>query len=394
VTAQAQTPKSPETEGRRVLVVDDDPQGLRLVGQLLMGAGYRVHAADGGRLAIRIAEQVHPDLILLDIHMPDLDGIATCRLLKQQAVTRSIPIVFLTGRDDEPSLLDAFDAGAADYVVKPFEPRILLARVRTHVALGELSRGLERALAERTRELAEANARLRRLALDLSLLDEAARARLAAELHDSPMQKLALAQIQIETADQPPDAETPERLAAGRALLREAIAELRTLQFDLSPPVLARQGLAAALAWLAESATSRRDIRLSCTIAPELPSIGHAGSVILFQCARELVYNLLKHARARHGAIHLGTLVGWLELRVEDDGVGLAPSATDLPPGPGGGYGLYSVRERLALLGGSLHLEPARLGTHLCMRVPLPVGPLPSGEDDTSGWFNRGDPGP
>jgi len=248
-------------------------------------------------------------------------------------------------------------------------------RRRAESALDALSRGLEQSLAERTRELDGANTRLRRLALDLSLSEETARARLAGELHDSPMQKLALAQVQVESAARDPaDAETAQLLGAGRALLREAIGELRTLQFDLSPPVLAHQGLAAALAWLAESTERRWGIRMSYAAGPNLPPLGREASVILFQCARELVYNLIKHARARRGAIQLQVEDGWLELCVEDDGIGLDPQGQHPPERPGGGFGLHSVRERLALIDGDLHIdsgvESGAPGTRMRIRLP------------------------
>lgn len=248
-------------------------------------------------------------------------------------------------------------------------------RRRAESALDALSRGLEQSLAERTRELDGANTRLRRLALDLSLSDETARARLAGELHDSPMQKLALAQVQVESAARDlADAETTQLLGAGQSLLREAIAELRTLQFDLSPPVLAHQGLAAALAWLAESTERRWGIRMSYAAGPNLPPLGREASVILFQCARELVYNLIKHARARRGAIQLQVQDGWLELIVEDDGIGLDPKVPHPPQRPGSGLGLHSVRERLALIDGDLHIESGTAsgapGTRVRIRLP------------------------
>ncbi|MFB1486138.1 MULTISPECIES: transporter substrate-binding domain-containing protein [unclassified Thiocapsa] len=244
-------------------------------------------------------------------------------------------------------------------------------RRRAEAALAELSQGLDQALAERTCELADANAWLRRSALDLSMSDEAARARLAGELHDSPMQKLALAQMQVEAAARDPDdPETTQLLGAGKTLLREAIAELRTLQFDLSPPVLARQGLAAALAWLAECTQARWGVRMTCAVDPDLPQPGHEASVILFQCARELVYNLIKHARASQGAIRLQAREGCLELIVEDDGIGFDPNAPQPGPRHDGGFGLHSVRERLALIGSDLIVEPSAPGTRVRIRLP------------------------
>ncbi len=368
-----------------VLVVDDDTESLHYVGSALMMEGCRVHVATSGRLAIDIARQVRPDLVLLDIRMPGLDGIATCRELKRLPETRAIPVVFLTGRDDEPSMLEAFDAGGADYVVKPVETRVLLARVRTHAELGVLSRGLEQSLAERTRALRDANAALRRLAADVSVLEETEKARLAAALHDGPMQKLALAQMQIaggigENHLSPAakgrgtgiGAEGRERLAAGLALLREAMAELRALQFALSPPVLHQRGLPAALVWLAGDTRARWDIALDCEIDAEVPRLNQRTSVILFQCVRELVHNMIKHSGARSGCIALSADAGHLLLSVVDDGRGFEASV-DRPIGGDarGGYGLYSVRERVALLGGSLAIESDARGSRVNVRIPL-----------------------
>ncbi|MCB1826140.1 MAG: response regulator, partial [Candidatus Competibacteraceae bacterium] len=248
---------------RRILVVDDEQAGLRLAGRLLLEQGFEVFAALDGATAIEIARAVTPGLVLLDLAMPGIDGLATCAALKESPATRAIPVIFLTGRADEPSLLDAFEVGASDYVVKPFEPRVLLARVRAHFELARLSRDLEGALSERTHELKAANDRLRHLAMALSLSEDRERSRLAGALHDGPMQKFALAQIQIDALLHPrremaaSEPRTDEPGDAALALMNEAIAELRTLQFDLSPSVLRQRGLAAALEWLAESMSRR-----------------------------------------------------------------------------------------------------------------------------------------
>lgn len=228
--------------------------------------------------------------------------------------------------------------------------------------------------------LARANARLRRLALDLTMLDEVARARLATELHDSPMQKLAVAQLQLVAArDDPEDPDMPARLGLGTDLLREALGELRTLQFDLSPPVLAQQGLGAALVWLAESTQARFGIALRTAIPEDLPALPRETAILLFQCARELVYNIIKHARARSGGIALSVADGQLCLRVEDAGAGLGAHPDGPVPAGGGGFGLYSVRERLRLLGGTLHLDStATGGARATVLVPLPQPSTPS----------------
>ncbi len=237
----------------------------------------------------------------------------------------------------------------------------------------------ENALEHHAKALDRANAKLRRLAMDLSLLEATEKRRLASELHDSPMQKLALAQLQIAagTRSGGADAESRQQIEAGLSLLREAIDELRSLQFELSPPILHQQGLAAALDWLASNTEERWGIRMTCAIDATLPDPGRDTSVILFQCTRELVYNLIKHSGATEGAIRLMADPAGLAISVEDNGHGLARAAGPLPAPSGSGYGLYSVRERLGLLGGTLELTSLHPGTRA--RIALPPSRCPDG---------------
>nr|WP_240905883.1 CHASE sensor domain-containing protein [Thiorhodococcus mannitoliphagus] len=239
----------------------------------------------------------------------------------------------------------------------------------------------EEALRRHAEALSEANAKLRRLAMDLSLLEAAEKQRLAGQLHDSPMQKLALAQLQIAAGAKAggADEESCQQLAAGLALMREAIGELRSLQFELSPPILYQKGLAAALDWLASNTEERWGIRMICTIDSPQPDPGRDASVILFQCARELVYNLIKHSGASQGAIRLMADREGFAISVEDNGCGLADDAPAIPAQDRSGYGLYSVRERLGLLGGTLELMPMDPGTRA--RIGLPRGAF---ADDTA----------
>ena len=373
-----------ENGRRSILVADDDPHNIRAVGSLLKESGYQVHVADSGELALAIAGEVPLDLILLDIRMPrGMDGLETCRRLKADDRTRPIPVIFLTGKEDEETTVRAFTAGGADYVKKPFDAQVLLARVRTQVELGLLSRTLERALAERTQELRDANARLRQLAMEVSLIEERERKRLAGELHDSPMQKLALAQMQIAAA-QRRDNESEALLESGLELMREALGELRSLQFELSPPCLYQEGLAPALEWLASHATRRFGIAFSVALPPALPTLDRNLAIVLFQCARELIYNVAKHACASAGWIELAVWDDAVRLVVSDDGQGFPPDAATRQPGVGGGYGLFGVRERLALLGGDLAIELDAGGARVSLWAPLTPhadnSPRPRGE--------------
>jgi DNA-binding NtrC family response regulator len=118
-----------------VLVVDDQPLNVDLLEQELAAAGYRTVAASTGEDAIARAAEHAPELILLDVMMPGIDGYETCRRLKASEATRSIPVIFLTAVKETFEKVRAFELGAVDYVTKPFESEELLARVGTHVAL-------------------------------------------------------------------------------------------------------------------------------------------------------------------------------------------------------------------------------------------------------------------
>ena len=142
-----------------LLAVDDTADNLTLLNALLSGP-YKVKLANSGEKALKIAAaSPAPDLILLDIMMPGMDGYEVCRQLKQQPATRDIPVIFLTARTDAESERAGLEAGAVDYVTKPFNPPVLLARVRTHLALKahtdflrDKSAFLEAEVDKRTRE--------------------------------------------------------------------------------------------------------------------------------------------------------------------------------------------------------------------------------------------------
>ena len=121
--------------GAMVLVVDDNPENLRLLGSVLETQGYATAMALNARDALAFAAGEKPDLILLDIMMPEMDGYETAKQLKNEKTTRDIPIIFLTAKTESEDIVRGFNAGAVDYVAKPFNTAELLARIRTHIEL-------------------------------------------------------------------------------------------------------------------------------------------------------------------------------------------------------------------------------------------------------------------
>ena len=115
----------------RILIVDDDPDIQRLVSYNLSQAGFETMTSGNGRKALDLAFKKPPDLIILDLMLPDVDGTEVCRTLRQNEATRRIPILMLSARSDEIDRVIGFEIGADDYVTKPFSPRELVLRVRS-----------------------------------------------------------------------------------------------------------------------------------------------------------------------------------------------------------------------------------------------------------------------
>ena len=135
-----------------ILVVDDVPENIDVLTGILRGE-YRVRAATNGPSALALARKSPPDLILLDIMMPGMDGYEVCRQLKSDLATRKVPVIFVTAMDDEEDESRGFDVGCVDYITKPVSPAIVRHRVKTHLALYDRNRALETQVFERTVEL-------------------------------------------------------------------------------------------------------------------------------------------------------------------------------------------------------------------------------------------------
>lgn len=128
-----------------ILIVDDAPENLALVTSLLTTAGYQVRAANSGARALSVLQRMVPDLILLDVKMPDMDGFEACRQIKQDQRLRDIPVVFMSGLHQTEAKVEGFDVGAVDFVSKPMDARELLARVETHISLARTRHQLNKA---------------------------------------------------------------------------------------------------------------------------------------------------------------------------------------------------------------------------------------------------------
>jgi len=227
-------------------------------------------------------------------------------------------------------------------------------------------------------QLASYQADLRSLASQLTLAEERERRRLAVHLHDQIGQNLALSHIKLEELRTSLEEAGPSRLVREvdylARLLEQTIKETQSLTFKISPPILYELGLEAALECLADQFSQQHGLLTYFESDRQPKPLDENVKVLLFQAAQELLVNVVKHAQAHSLKISMWRENNLLHLGVEDDGVGFNPLIHRYSQGKGGGFGLFSIKERLRPLGGNLEVksEPGA-GTEVVLSVPLQI---------------------
>ena len=150
----------------KILVVDDTAESLKLLTDILREEGYEVRSSISGEFALLALQSFQPDLALLDIRMPGMDGYEVCRRMKANTATGRVPVIFVSANTDTGEKVEGFRVGAVDYVTKPYQRDELMARVRTHLELHALRSGLESMVKQRTAEVQDRESSLRNALLD------------------------------------------------------------------------------------------------------------------------------------------------------------------------------------------------------------------------------------
>lgn len=378
----------------KILIVDDESRNLRLMNAMLVPLGFDVILARDGEEALRKVKEMPPDLILLDILMPKMDGFEVARRLKQEKETKIIPIVMLTALQEAEYRVKAWEVGADDFVSKPVEKTELRARVRSLLKvkayndhIRDYQKKLEAEVSERTKKLRQEiterkkaekrllskQKQLRSLASELSLAEERERRRIAVTLHDSIGQTLALSKIKLgELRELSSSTDISAILEEIYKLIEVAIQETRSLTVELSPPVLYELGFEAAMEWLIEHVQDKYGILCDFISDRQPKPLDEDVRVILFQATRELMLNVVKHAKASNIKVSFYRIGDQVRIIVEDDGVGFDPVKIGMRANRARRFGLFSIRERLDYHSGNLQMESnPDQGTRVTMDVPL-----------------------
>ncbi len=314
-----------------ILIIDDKPANLQLLSSILKERGHTVRAVVSGSMGLIATRTVKPDLILLDIRMPGMDGYEVCRQLKHDDALRSIPVIFISALEETFDKIKAFRSGGVDYITKPFQVEEVIARVEAQLALHQVHQQAQLLAARRERE------------------------HLARDLHDAVSQTLFSTSVIAETllfqhADAPPP------LVGGleqiHALTQTALTEMRALLLELRPDALLKVSIADLLDQLGRLLTARSPLDLEVNVANmALPPDVH---LTFYRIAQEAITNIAKHARASQAAITLHRQSPLVELIIEDNGKGFARD--DVAPGH---FGLLNMHERAQEIGAQVTIDSA-----------------------------------
>jgi signal transduction histidine kinase len=351
-----------------ILVVDDQEPNLRVVGALLTRAGFDVVPAMSGPEALERLQASPPDCVLLDMRMPGMDGFAVLEKLRADPETRHLPVVFLTAETDREVLVRAFEAGAVDYITKPFVAEELLARVRTHVELKQSRDALARLAAEK-QQVAEIVAHdLRNYFANISFAAE-----MLLDDTSAPLEKRKRLAESIR-------ASTASGLLFLQAFLEQQSQQQRGLAVE---PLPVRQLLHEAIDLL-QRAADEKNITLSMHQSETLVVWGQRASVS--HILTNLLSNAIKYSPPGSiVSIVAGKHADHARLQVQDRGPGISPRDQErlfqryvrLSPTPtqgesSTGLGLSLAKHKARAMGGDLWYDPRQGGgSTFTLELPL-----------------------
>lgn len=354
-----------------ILIVDDTVDNLRLLSKMLSQQGYEVRCVTNGATALMGIKAQPPDLILLDITMPGLNGYEVCQQLKADKETNEIPVIFISALNETFDKLKAFSVGGVDYINKPFQLEEVFVRIETQLK----NRRLQAQLQMQNAKLQQAEADLlyaleQERELNLRLQEMATveeRNRIARDIHDSLGHSLVALNIQLEAALalwQNDTNKAYECLLEAKQLGSETLKAVRESVALIRSEPLQSQLLEAAIANLTEEFYRLTGILPETQI--NIPSnLPHAMNTTIYRILQEGLTNICKYAEATAVQIQIQPTAAGLELILQDNGKGFQVNSNRT------GFGLQGMQERITALGGQLEIaSQPNLGCRITAKFP------------------------
>jgi signal transduction histidine kinase/PAS domain-containing protein len=367
----------------RVLIADDNSDMRQYLARLL-SEQYEVETVADGQAAVQAAHKHLPDLIVSDVMMPILDGFELLKVLRADEQTRAIPVILLSARAGEESRVEGIEAGADDYLIKPFSARELLARVSGRLEIARLQRDresqlrasqaeLERKVQERTQELLNASQELRELSARTLHAQDEERRRIARELHDGAGQLLAA--ISMEAANLARErshlsSRAASSLGSIESLVAQMSKDIRTISHLLYPPLLDEVGLQSALKDYVKGFSERSGIQVSLELPVASGHLERDYELSLFRIVQECLTNIHRHSGSKTASIRIVRDDGALVLDVRDEGRGISAERLPQIQSRGSGVGIRGMRERVLQLSGTMDIQSDASGTRICLVIP------------------------
>jgi signal transduction histidine kinase len=352
-----------------VLVIDDEPNVRLTLEALLEGAGYDVEMAENGLEGLEKARKTHPDVILLDVMMPGMNGYEVCHALRADSQLAEVPIFMITALDDRNSRLAGVSAGADDFLSKPFDSLELEIRLNMLKRIDRYRHLLDERekLKETTAQLTLRNTQLRQLSQQVLMAQENERRSLAMELHDEIGQIVTGLKLILEKQND----DSSAQVAQAHSLVNELLLRVREMALNLRPSVLDDFGLNAALDWLFKRLTRQTGIIIYHNVDPLAERrFNKTIETAVFRVAQEALTNIARHAGVIEANVTLIIDPNHLQLSISDTGKGFDPKTLI----PGGSSGLSGMEERVALAGGTFSLQ-STLGEGTLILVDFDLSP-------------------
>jgi signal transduction histidine kinase len=389
-------PIASDNSAFRILTVDDNEAIRYTLGRSLRDAGFQVLEARNGSEALARAAE-NPDLITLDVNLPDVHGFDLCRQLKSNPATSHIPILHLSSTFVDPeSRVHGLASGADAYLAEPIDRAELVAtigallrlknaemRARQQAEIAEAARSelaslnaaLEQRVSERTGELRVANQSLHELSGRLLRMQDDERRRIARELHDGVGQLLVAIKMNnaiIEEQGSALDSRAAKALAENTSMLDELMRGVRTISHLLHPPLLDEAGLPSALKHYVDEFSERSGVNVVLDCDPDIGRLPADMETAFFRMTQECLGNVHRHAASQSASVRLRESEGRIHLQISDDGRGIPAEKQRLLELGGGGVGLRGMRERVAHMGGELQIHSTGEGTTVTATLPRP----------------------